>query len=178
MTMFYTLHRGIKAVMYCAVLLMVWKLYERREVFEPILIWYDVWDNGGLRVGEPKTIAGRATHVLNSQTFVLSTRARGRFNVRLMGLKSPMADQSIEAAERERARRDALEKIIRNNWVHVEVSHENLDSLGGVVFLGPTNINANLVFHNLASASKESVQGLPKDSQYALLWSQRHKQKK
>jgi hypothetical protein len=172
--MFYTLHRSLKVIAYAMVLLVAWKIYERREIFEPLSIWYDVWDNGGFRVAEPRTMAGRAIHVVNSQTFVLATRAR-RFNVRLMGLKAPVADRSVEAMERERQRHEALEKLIKGNWVYLEIGYENLDSLGGVAFLGSTNVNAQLVLQAKASANKESVRDLPSDSQYALLWAQRRR---
>ena len=173
--MFYTIHRCIKLVCWCAVLLVAWKLYEQRAVFEPALIWYDVWDNGGLRVDEPKSIAGRVEHVIGSQTFVLATRSHKRFNVRLMGLRPPSEDRSIEAMAREQTRREALNKIVKGNWVHLEISYENMNSLGGVTFLGTTNVNAELVRLGVARADKGSVKGLPKESQYALLWASRHR---
>jgi hypothetical protein len=174
--MFYTIHRCIKVVAYCAALFVVWKLYEQREVFEPAVIWYDVWDNGGLRAPEPRRIAGRVLHVINSQTFVLSTRASGRFNVRLMGLKPPSTEMTVDSIERERTRRDALEKMIGEKWVHVEIAYENLNNLGGLVFLGPTNVNADLVLRRLATSNKETVKGLSRESQYALLWALRRRE--
>jgi hypothetical protein len=173
--MFYTIHRCIKLACWCAVFLVAWKIYERREIFEPAVIWYDVWDNGGLRVEEPKSIAGRVEHVIGSQTFVLATRSHKRFNVRLMGLKSASEDRSIEALAKEMERREALEKMIKGNWVHLEPSYQNMNSLGGVVFLGPTNVNAELVRLGVARANKETAKGLPQDSQYALLWASRHR---
>jgi hypothetical protein len=172
--MFYTIHRCIKLVCWCAVLLAGWKLYENREVFEPAVIWYDVWDNGGLRVAQPKSIAGRAENVIGSQTFVLATRGQKRFNVRLMGLKGPSEDRSLEAFAKEQARREALQKMIQGNWVHLEISYQNMNNLGGIAFLGPTNVNAELVRMGVAMVDKVSVKGLPKESQYALLWASRH----
>src|SRR5688572_19715340 len=133
--MFYTIHRCVKLLCWCAVLFVGWKLYERREVFEPALIWYDVWDNGGLRVEKGKSMAGRVHNVIGSQTFVLGARGQKRFNVRLMGLKASTEDRSLEALAKEQGRREALEKMIGGNWVHLEVSYENMNSLGGVVFL-------------------------------------------
>jgi hypothetical protein len=173
--MFYTIHRCIKLLSWCVVLLVAWKIYERREVLEPVFIWYDVWDNGGLRVPEPKAIAGRVEQVLSSQIFILTTRSHKRFNVRLMGLKSSSEDRSLEAFAKEMERRKELEKMIKGNWVHVEISYENLNSLGGVVFLGPTNVNAELVRLGVARANKETAKGLPKESQYALIWAARHR---
>ena len=173
--MFYTIHRCVKLVCWCAVLFVGWKLYEHREVFEPALIWYDVWDNGGLHVAGPKAIAGRVDLVIGSQTFVLTTRGQKRFNVRLMGLKAPSEDRSLESLAKEQGRREELAKMIKGNWVHLEISYENMNNLGGVIFLGPTNVNATLVRMGVARADKETVKGLPTDSQYALLWASRHR---
>jgi hypothetical protein len=167
--MFYTIHRCLKILAYAAVCLLALKLYESREVFEPALIWYDVWDNGGLHVPEPKAIAGRVLHVANSQTFMLSTRDRRRFNVRLMGLKPPLsADRSVESIEKEKHRRDALEEMIRGEWVYIELAYENFDSIGGVVFLGPTNVNADLVLHGLASKRRKDCRRIRNTPSFGL----------
>jgi hypothetical protein len=47
--------------------------------------------------------------------------------------------------------------------------------LGGIVFLGSTNINAQLVHESLAFTDKNLVKGFPKDIQYQMLWSKRHR---
>lgn len=173
--MFYTIHRCIKALCYGVALLVAFKLYENRAVFEPALIWYNVWDNGGMHVPEPKSMSGRVAYVIGSQTFVLATRSGDRFNVRLMGLRPPSDDRSIEALAHEKGRKDALKKMIEGQWVHLEISYENLNNLGGVAFLGSTNVNAELVRLGVARSRMETAKGLPGDSQYALIWASRHR---
>src|SRR3954447_24252938 len=173
--MFYALHRAVKLVLFCFVLWIGWKVYQHRQVAEPALIWYDVWDNGGFREKPMPIIDGRVEKVLSSQTFVLSATNLNRYNVRLTGLSEPSKTLTMEILNRERKRADALKSLIEGKEVRLAISYENFNNLGGVVFLGPTNINAHLVHERLAFTDKELVKGFSKDMQYQMLWSKRHR---
>jgi hypothetical protein len=87
--MFYTLHRAMKFTLFCVFLFVAWKVYEHRRVFQPALIWYDVWDNGGFKQPPLRQVDGRVEKVLTSQVFMLAATNAARFNVRLMGLADP-----------------------------------------------------------------------------------------
>jgi hypothetical protein len=173
--MFYTIHRCLKLLVLSAFVWVAWKLYERREVVEPAWVWADVWDNGGFNTPEPNTVGGRVTKVVNSQTFIMAPKKGMRFNVRLLALRPPASELTIEAMEREKLRREALEDLILNKWVHVELHYSKDNNIGGIVFCEGTNINATLVQRRLASSTRDLVKGLPKESQYSMLWAMRHR---
>jgi hypothetical protein len=176
--MFYTIHRAIKFLCICALLGVAFKLYQNRSALEPAYIWYDVWENGGFHLPPPTTTSGRVLQVLNSQTFVVDCRSgkqRVRFNFRLQGLREPSTEITLEAVEREKKRREALAALIDKEWVHLEITYQNGNNLGGVAFVHGTNVNAELVRQRNASTSKDLVKSLSKESQYSLLWANRHR---
>src|SRR5687767_1764713 len=108
--MFYTLHRAVKFLIFLVFAGVAWKFYERREIFEPAIVWYRVWDNGGLHITDPvRTVGGRVVRVINSQTFVLRPREGVRYNVRLMGLHEPDKEITARNIELEKSRKKALE---------------------------------------------------------------------
>lgn len=173
--MFYTLHKAVKLLTLLAFLGVAWKLYERRAIFEPVEIWYQVWENGGFKTRDPiRTIGGRVVRIINSQTFVIRPRENVRYNVRLMGLAEPDKTFTPRNFDLEIIRKKALEDLLLDNWIHVELLHENGDSIGGCVFLNSTNLNAHLVQQRLAKTSPRTIAGMPRDHQYALLYASRH----
>src|ERR1041385_5864152 len=97
--MFYALHRAVKFVVFCCVVWVGWKAYQHREVAEPALIWYDVWDNGGFNEKPMPMIDGRVNKVMTSQTFILTATNMSRYNVRLMGLTEPSKNLTREILE-------------------------------------------------------------------------------
>jgi len=173
--MFYALHRAIKFALFCGVLWVLWKAYEHREVAEPALIWYDVWDNSGFNEKPMPTLDAHVERVLSSQTFVMFATNHVRYNVRLSGLRDPSKEMTVGAIEKENKRRDALKDLIEAKDVRLAISYENFNNLGGIVFVGRTNINAELVHESLAFTDKDLVKGFSKDIQYQMLWSKRHR---
>jgi len=173
--MFYAIHRTIKFALFCGVLWVVWKAYEHRQVAEPALIWYDVWDNGGFNEKPMPMLNGHVEKVLSSQTFIMSGTNHARFNVRLMGLRDPSKDTSIAAMEHEKKRHEALKDLIEGKDVRLAMGYENFNNVGGIVFLGTTNVNSYLVRDRMAFTDKELVKGFSKEIQYQMLWSERHR---
>jgi hypothetical protein len=172
--MFYAFHRAVKFALFCALLFVGWKIYQHRHVFDPALVWYDVWDNGGFRAQPLPTLSGEVDKVLSSQSFRL--RATNIFfNVRLAGLQDPSKDQSVAAMEHERTRTKALAELIERKTIRLELSYENFNNVAGFAFIGATNINAELVRRRLAFTSKELLKDLPKEIQYQMLWSKSHR---
>jgi hypothetical protein len=173
--MFYTLHRAVKFLLFCGWLFVAWKVYEQRRALDPAIIWYEVWENGGFREKPNPTVNGVAQSVLNSQTFTLhTTNNAALLNVRLLGLQDPSKEQSVEIAEKEKKRRDALDQLIKGQELLLHIGYENFNNVGGIAFLGKTNVNAWLVLQGLAFTDQELVKGYPKEIQYQMLWSKRH----
>jgi hypothetical protein len=174
--MFYAIHRAIKFLLFCCVLWVGWKIYQHRHVAEPAVIWYEVWDNGGFREKPMPVMTGFVERVLSSQTFTMITTnpAALRVNVRLLGLEEPAKERSPEILIKEQKRTEALDRLIKGKEVRLHVGYENFNNVGGVLFLGPTNINAYLIQQRLAFTDKELVKGFNKEFQYQMLWSKRH----
>ena len=174
--MFYTIHRAIKFLLFCGLLLVGWKAYQHRRVAEPAVIWYEVWDNGGFRQKPMPVVNGAVERVLSSQTFTMKTTnaAAPRVNVRLLGLEDPSKDRSPDVLIKEQKRTEALDKLIKGQEVRLHVGYENFNNLGGVVFLGRTNVNALLIQQRHAFTERELVKGFNKEFQYQMLWSKRH----
>ena len=174
--MFYTLHRAVKFAFLCGWLWVAWRIYVHREIFEPAIIWFDVWDNGGFDAPRVDIVQGKVVHVVNSQTFVFEPVKNSKVNVRLMCLRDPIAEISVAAQEKETARREALENLVLGKEVKVKLLYQNANNVGGVVFVdGTNNVQANLVLNGYAVTSKDKVKGIPKEDQYSLLWAQRHR---
>jgi hypothetical protein len=173
--MFYALHRALKLMLFCAVAAVAWQIHKHREIFEPTLIWYDVWDNGGFEVkNKMPAMTGSVERVLNSQTFVLKSTNSIRSNVRLLGLKDPPKELSIDSIQKEKDRKQALQDIIEGKNIQLDVGYENMNNVGGIVYIDKTNVNAQLVRQRLAFTSKDLLKGFPKELQYQMLWSKRH----
>jgi endonuclease YncB( thermonuclease family) len=174
--MFYNIHRGIKFLLLCVWLGVAWKIYEHREMFEPAIIWFDVWDNGGFETPPVDTVNGRVLRVVNSQTFIFEPAKGSPVNVRLMGLREPVTEISIASQEKEKARKEELENLILGKEVKVELLYQNANNVGGIVFVdGTNNVQANLVLNGYAVTSKDRIKGIPKQDQYTMLWAQRHR---
>jgi hypothetical protein len=82
---------------------------------------------------------------------------------------------SLDILEREKKRKEALKDLIEGKEIRLNIAYENFNNLGGVVFLGKTNINALLVHESRAFTDKELVKGFTKEIQYQMLWSKRHR---
>ena len=173
--MFYAIHRAIKFALFCCVLWVGWKFYQHRHIAEPALIWYDVWENGGFREKPMPHLTGVVERVLTSQTFIMKTTNNApRVNVRLLALKEPSKNLTMDILEKEKMRKEALEELIKGKEVKLDIAYENFNNLGGMLFLNGTNINAYLVQQRLAFTEKELVRGYIKETQYQMLWSKRH----
>jgi hypothetical protein len=173
--MFYTLHRALKLAFFCALIFVGYEIYLHRQVFEPALIWYDVWDNGGFNAPPLPAMRGHVEKVLSSQTFTFRGTNATRYNVRLTGLREPSQNPTLDMLERERKRKQALAELIENKDIRLDLNYENLNNLGGIAYLGVTNINACLVQRRLAFTDKDLVKTFPQDVQYQMLWSKRHR---
>src|SRR5262249_50233302 len=87
--MFYTLHRVVK--WFCMLLVagcLVW-LYIQREALEPMRVWYDVYENGGIQRTEPlPTLKGQGIAVYDGHTFQMKGDGQ-LYSVRLTGFELP-----------------------------------------------------------------------------------------
>jgi hypothetical protein len=164
--MFYTLHRLVKwFFMLLAAGCLFW-LYTQREALEPLYVWYDVYENGGIQKTERLPIVeGEGLHVLDGHTFQMKTGGRV-ISVRLTGFELPAAPLSPSDIQLEKARRELLRNFVIARPVRVQVTFSNANSLLGIVHVGETNLNTHYVARGLGYFNRDYVKSAPRDLQY------------
>lgn len=166
MSIFYLLHRLVKGLIWLAVLGLMYWLWLQREALEPIYAWHDVYQNGGISQTEPlPRIEGRGLQVVDGHTFAILSDKR-IYNVRLTGFEMPQPPLSLPEIQQEKARREHLRGLILSNNVQVQVTYSNLNSLLGVAYVGPTNLNIYFLTNDLSKFNRDYVKSTPRDTQY------------
>src|SRR5688500_3141176 len=118
--MFYRLHRLAKLLVWMLVLGVLIFVWQQRAVFEPLLLWYQVIENGGIEIdGELPVVEGRAQYISDGHTFRIKTSDGTYYLVRLAGLNYPARPLSALEMGLEKQRREALQTLVLSNWVHV-----------------------------------------------------------
>jgi hypothetical protein len=164
--MFYRLHRLVKGIVWLGLIAGLYWLWLQREALEPVYVWYDVYNNGGIDRTEPlPTISGVGIHVVDGHTFRIM-KDKQLYSVRLTGFVTPEAPLSPAEIHLEKARRDFLRGAVISNRVHVEVTYSNMNSLLGVVYVGKTNVNIHFLTNSLSEFNREYIKTLPRDLQY------------
>src|SRR5262245_38251959 len=164
--MFYTLHRLVKWFFMLLALACVGWLYTQREALEPVWVWYDVYENGGIRNTDPlPTIGGEGISVIDGHTFQMKSDGR-YYSVRLTGFEQPTPPLSQSELELEKKRRELLRGVVVGNPIRVDVTYSNQNSLLGIVHFGSTNLNTYYVTHHLSRFNREYVKSTPRDLQY------------
>lgn len=165
--MFYRLHRLAKLLGWIFVLGIFAFVWQQRAVFEPILVWYQVYDNGGIEITEQlPRVQGRAFDVADGQTVRLRTADRRYYLVRLAGLEAPVPPLSPAEQAREKQRREELRSLVLSNWVHVEVTYADNNSVLGVLHANDININLHFITNGLATLNRDYIKRMPRDIQY------------
>src|SRR5687767_5582478 len=130
--MFYFLHRLVKWVFIALIAAGLYWIWLQREVLEPVYVWYDVYDNGGLQKTEQlRAIQGKAIHVLDGHTFQMSQGNRV-FTVRLTGFEIPAVPMPDADRELELERRKFLRDAVLMQEAAVKVTYADQNSLLGI----------------------------------------------
>jgi hypothetical protein len=172
--MFYAIRRMIKLFVLLCFLGFFFVLYLHRNDFEPAFVWYDVWDNGGItnKTTLPE-IRGHATALFNSRTFQFRTDQGKILAVRLTGLNDVGTPATSAEVKEELHRRDLLRPMVLSNYLHIDVTYSNLNSVLGIVYSGSTNVNTRLIAIGSAQLKTEYIKSLPAKSQYDFFYARR-----
>ena len=172
LTSLYTLHR-IYVLGWAALIIggAVW-LYPRTGVAEPLLDWYEVWQNAhGTPAKAVQPISGKVINILDPISFTLRATDRQLYSIGLAGAVLPPSTHATRAdrelADRAKAR---LRDLVLSNEVDVAVTWMDAQRRGvGIVHLGKTNINAAMIQSGLLNLKLDYIKGIPWFDQYALL---------
>ena len=176
--MFYRLHRLVKILVGLFILGVFAWLWQHRAAVEPVLVWYQVYENGGLENDETlPLIEGRALYIVDGHTLRLKTHEGHSFLVRLAGLDYPERPLSAYEMAREKQRTQALREQVLSNWVHVEVTYSQEHSVLGIAHVREKNLNLHFITNGLATLNRDYIKRMPREHQYDFFLAARHYQK-
>src|SRR5688500_9464005 len=121
--MFYFLHRPVTLFFTALVVAGLYWVWLQREAVEPVYVWYDVYENGGLknntRLEEKR---GHVVAVVDGHTFQMKHDGKS-YAVRLTGLQIPEAPLSASEVAREKERREFLRRMLVGQEANVQVTY-------------------------------------------------------
>jgi endonuclease YncB( thermonuclease family) len=169
--MFKTLHRLYVLAWVLLILGGANWLYLRSGVAEPAMDLYAVWRNTAQkRVSPVAEVTGQAVRVLDGVSFAMRGEDRQLYNVGLVGVLPPADNQSGAGLEAGQQAKSRLSELILSNEVRVAFTYVDPQRRGtGLVYMGPTNVNAVMIRSRLVQFKPEFVKALPLTAQYALL---------
>lgn len=175
--MFYFLHRLMKWVFTALIAAGLYWVWLQREALEPVYVWYDVYENGGLKNNKPlHTINGRAVAVVDSLTVQVKEDGRS-FSVRLTGLQMPEPPFSNTDLRLDRERKQIMRDMVQGRDVQVQVTYAAPGSMLGIVSTGGTNLNLYFITNGMAKFNPGFVKGLPREMQYQFFAANRFHEK-
>jgi hypothetical protein len=172
--MFYAIRRMIKLFVLLCFFGFAYVLYQHRSDFEPALVWYEVWQNGGLtnKAALPD-LSGHGVALLNSRTFQFKSDQGNIFAVGLTGLNDAGTPKTEAETKHELHQRDLLRPLVLSNYLHVEITYSNLNRLLGIVYSNATNVNTRLITAGAAELKPKYIKALPAKKQYDFFYAQR-----
>ena len=175
--MFYFLHRMVKWVFTALIAAGLYWAWLQREALEPVYVWYDVYENGGLKNDrELHILRGRALAVGDSLSFPMLQDGR-TLTVTLVGLKLPDPPRSNTDLARAKERRRFLREAILSKEVAVQITYAAPGSILGIVTAGGTNLNLYMITNNLAEFNPDWIKGMPRNHQYHFFAAERLREK-
>jgi hypothetical protein len=175
--MFYFLHRLVKWVFIALIAAGLYWVWLQREILDPVYVWYDVYDNGGLNKTEPlKVIDGKATQLVDGHTFQMVEGNRV-YAVRLTGFEIPQAPIPEEEREKEMERRKFLRENVLAQQARVSVTYADHGSVLGIVTVNGTNLNMYYLTNGLSTFRPDYIKALPRDMQYQFFAAKRLREK-
>lgn len=175
--MFYRLHRMVRWFWWGMLALGVVWLYRQREVLEPLYVWYEVYDNGGLQKTDSLPARpGRGVTVLDGHTFQMKSEGK-IYSVRLTGFEVPTSLLAGADLELEHQRRAFLRQTVLSNDLTVKVTFESGTSLLGIVQAAGTNLNTHYVRSGLSRFNREYVKSIPREDQFLFFAAARQRAK-
>ena len=175
--MFYFLHRAVKWVFMALIAAGLYWVWLQREALEPVYVWFDVYQNGGLKNDKSlHTLKGRAVAVVDGHTIQVHEDGRS-LSVRLTGLQMPEAPLSNTDIRLEKERRQFLRENVLKNEVEVQVTYAAPGSMLGIMSLNGTNLNLYFITNGMAKFNPTYIKPLPRDVQYQFFAAERWREK-
>jgi endonuclease YncB( thermonuclease family) len=168
--MFHTLHRLYVIAWTLIVLAAAGWAYAYTDVSGALSDWHAVWQNKPKPGSSPAAeFSGTVTKIIDSTSLVVRAAEGQPYSIALQGLV-PFEKPASTAKTRIDLAKTRLTELALSNQVHVTLTwvDERRRAIG-VVYVGPTNINATLVEMGLVTLKRDFIKPLPMTEQYALI---------
>jgi endonuclease YncB( thermonuclease family) len=175
--MFYFLHRLVKWFFIALIGAGLYWLWLQREALEPVYVWYDVYENGGIQKNDQlRVLSGRAVRVVDGHTFQMVNDSKA-YSVRLTGFEIPQPPFTPSEVELEKERLRVLNELVLSKNVNVAITFVSNNSILGIVTANGTNLNTYFLTNGLSRFNRDYVKGVPRDLQYQFFAAHRVREK-
>lgn len=176
--LFWTLHRAMKALVWCFWIAAAGFLYTQRATLEPAVDLAELWWNRpSNRPSELGRIEGRVTRIFAADSLQLRDDNGWLFNYGLAGASVPKTSLNATLNDRYAARAGLtnVTRLVLDQRVAIDVTLANPQTRTGLglVRVGETNVNETLLRDGLARLNRDQIRALPLLDQYALVRAER-----
>jgi endonuclease YncB( thermonuclease family) len=152
--------------------------YQRWQVFQRLGDAFTVWRSSENQQHPVFAgISGEVTEVIDGCTFQLKDPTRRLYLIRLTGIEVPNGGDGAPELGRALAgeSKTNLASLILGKEVKVLPTHLSANGTGlGIVYLGQTNVNAQVLAAGMARLNPQFAKTLPFKEHYAMLSGQRN----
>jgi endonuclease YncB( thermonuclease family) len=175
--MFHRLHRIVIWGFWSLVVTGLWFLYCHRAAMQPLVTRLQALEHVRIEPGSPGTLAeltGRVFSITGPDSFWVRDDDGTAYHLRLAGVQGAVvARRGRGAATLWHQGMTNLADLILSNRVRIDLTYTNVYRLGlGVVHLGATNVNCQVVAAGWARINAQQLRTLSVKDQYELFRAQ------
>jgi hypothetical protein len=172
--MFFAIRRAILGLIYLLLAGLGFYLWTQRARFEPVMIWVKTWQGLDDRaVNSLNSVTGQVVRIEGMDRIHVSTPGGQTWNVGATGLVQAKSRNPKARLEAKTKCVEYLESILLSNQVRVELTFTNGRNALGLIYVGETNVNAELIKDGYAKLQPQYIRFLPVNKQYPLLMADR-----
>ncbi len=176
--LFWSLHRAVKALVWCFWIAAAAFLYTQRAALQPVADLAELWWNlPSQRPGQSARIEGRVTRLFAGDSLQLRDDNGWVFNYGLAGASVPKVSANSTPAERFAAGAGLtnVTRLVLDQRVAIQVALANPQNRTGlgVVRVGDTNVNEVVLRNGWARLNRDQIRALPLLVQYELVRAER-----
>jgi hypothetical protein len=154
-------------------------VWTQRARFDPVIIWVKTWHGLDERaVNSLNSVTGQVVRIEGMDRIHLNTPGGQTWNVGATGLVQAKSRNSQARLESKIKCVEYLQSILLSNQVRVELTYTNGHNALGLIYVGETNVNAELIKYGYAKLQPQYIRFLPVNKQYPLLMAERQAQER
>jgi endonuclease YncB( thermonuclease family) len=179
--MFFFLRKVFILLCLCLAAWLLLQIYQRREVFQPLWIYLEVWLHSKPAARQfVGTLAGKATKVVGGDVFFLKCPDGQYYTCKLTGVAAPGNPVSGDPEQKGLMTNSTafLSSLILSNEVEINLTMVNEQHIAyGIVEVARTNINLAMVAAGHARLKREALADFPLKTQYQYVMAEKAAQR-